>query len=171
MRQLLLLRHAKSSWDDPSLADFARPLAPRGEKAAPLMGKEMARRGWLPDFALVSAAARTRQTWELVAAQMPSACPVRFTEAIYEAAPQAILAEISQAPADAHCLLVVGHNPGLEMLSRLIAGAESARAALDRLDAKFPTAALARFEVETAWSGLSGNAALLTDFLRPRDLE
>ncbi|RUX74479.1 histidine phosphatase family protein, partial [Mesorhizobium sp. M2A.F.Ca.ET.040.01.1.1] len=59
-RQLLILRHAKSSWDDPKLADFDRPLAPRGQKTAPLIGRELSRRGWLPDLALVSPALRAR---------------------------------------------------------------------------------------------------------------
>ncbi|TGS55576.1 histidine phosphatase family protein, partial [Mesorhizobium sp. M1D.F.Ca.ET.183.01.1.1] len=62
MKQLLVLRHAKSSWDDPKLDDFDRPLGPRGLKTAPLMGREMARRGWLPELALVSPALRTRDT-------------------------------------------------------------------------------------------------------------
>ncbi|MFC5585479.1 SixA phosphatase family protein [Nitratireductor kimnyeongensis] len=70
MKELLLLRHAKSSWDDPSLADIERPLAPRGRRAAPLMGREILRRGWSPDYVLVSPARRAQQTWRLVAAEI-----------------------------------------------------------------------------------------------------
>ena len=72
MKQLLLLRHAKSSWDDPALADFDRPLALRGRKDAQRMGREIAVRGWLPQRALVSPAARTRETWEIVSAEWPA---------------------------------------------------------------------------------------------------
>ncbi len=112
MRQLLLLRHAKSSWDDAKLADFDRPLAPRGLKTAPLMGRELARRGWLPDLALVSPALRTRDTWRLVAAELPKHVPAEFAEELYEAAPAAILARVRQAKATS--LIVIGHNPGLQ---------------------------------------------------------
>ena len=72
MKQLLLLRHAKSSWDDPDLDDFDRPLAERGLKAAKLMGRELAARDWLPDQVLVSSALRTRD--------IPVSClPMRST--------------------------------------------------------------------------------------------
>lgn len=169
MCRLLLLRHAKSSWDDPSLDDFRRPLAPRGEKAAPLIGREMARRGWLPEFALVSPATRTRWTWELVAGQLPAACPARFSEAIYEAAPRDILAEIRKIPDKVSSLLVVGHNPGLELLAKTLAEPGSGPSALNRLNAKFPTAAIARFEVESDWAMLAAASARLTDFITPRD--
>ncbi|MBE0695045.1 MAG: histidine phosphatase family protein, partial [Aquamicrobium sp.] len=82
-RTLLLLRHAKSSWDDPALDDFDRPLARRGREAAPRMGREMARRGWLPDLALVSSSLRTRQTWALVAPELPRDIPASFDDTIY----------------------------------------------------------------------------------------
>ncbi|MGP2492421.1 SixA phosphatase family protein [Mesorhizobium sp. PUT5] len=172
MRRLLLLRHAKSSWDDPTLADFDRPLATRGMKAARLMGAEMARRGWIADLALVSTSVRTRQTWELVAAQWPAPpCEARFTDTIYEAHPRDLLAEIRKTGDGVRRLLVVGHNPGLEMLTREIAGPDSDPAAMQRLAAKFPTAALAGLEVEGAWCNLGERSARLTDFLRPRDLD
>ena len=70
MKHLLLLRHAKSAWGDPSLADIDRPLAARGRKAAPQMGRELATRGWAPQTVLVSPARRARETWELVAAKL-----------------------------------------------------------------------------------------------------
>ncbi|MEI9417788.1 histidine phosphatase family protein [Mesorhizobium sp. Cs1321R2N1] len=78
MKQLLLLRHAKSSWDDPDLDDFDRPLAERGLKAARLIGRELAARDWLPDLALVSPALRTRDTWRLVASELPAQPRVAF---------------------------------------------------------------------------------------------
>ena len=171
MRRLFLLRHAKSSWDDPTLPDFDRPLAPRGMKAARLMGAEMARRGWIADLALVSTSVRTRRTWELVAAQWPApTCDARFTDTIYEARQRDLQAEIRKTGDRVRCLLVVGHNPGLEMLAREIAGPDSDPAAMQRLAAKFPTAGLASLDVEGAWSGLGERSARLTDFLRPRDL-
>src|SRR5919205_398092 len=83
MKTLLLLRHAKSSWDDPSQADFDRPLAPRGLKAAKRMGRELAFCDWFPERALVSPAARTRETWKLVAAELPNAPTADFPETLY----------------------------------------------------------------------------------------
>ena len=117
MKKLLLLRHAKSSWDDPALADFDRPLAPRGLEAAPLIGREMARRGWIPQKALVSPALRTRDTWRLAAAEWPVRPEAEFAHSLYEASAQDILAEIRATAKAVTALLIVGHNPGLEELA------------------------------------------------------
>ncbi|MDX8513784.1 SixA phosphatase family protein [Mesorhizobium captivum] len=167
-RQLLILRHAKSSWDDPKLADFDRPLGPRGLKTAPLMGRELSRRGWLPDLALVSPALRTRDTWRLVAAELPKHVPAEFSEELYEAAAGAILARVRQTKAKS--LLVIGHNPGLQTFTLRLAGAGSDEGVFKKLEAKFPTAALARFTVKDDWANLEFGGARLTDFVRPKDL-
>ncbi|RUT96390.1 histidine phosphatase family protein [Mesorhizobium sp. USDA-HM6] len=168
MRQLLILRHAKSSRDDPKLADFDRPLGPRGLKTAPLIGCELSRRGWLPDLALVSPALRTRDTWRLVAQELPKHVPVEFAEELYEAAPAAILARVRQAKAKS--LLVIGHNPGLQNFVLRLAGAGSDSDVFKKIEAKFPTAALARFTVEGGWAKLDFGDARLTHFMRPKDL-
>ncbi|WP_378943393.1 SixA phosphatase family protein [Mesorhizobium sp. ANAO-SY3R2] len=170
-RQLLLLRHAKSSWDDGSLSDFDRPLAPRGEKAAPRIGAEMARRNWLPDLALVSPAARTRETWRLVSADWPEpAPPVLFHEDLYEASADELLAESRLAPDRVATLLIVGHNPGLEEFARRLAGPGSDAKASALLGEKLPTGAFARFAVEGRWDKLQFGVARLTHCLRPKDL-
>jgi phosphohistidine phosphatase len=170
MKQLLLLRHAKSSWGDASLADFDRPLAPRGREAAPRMGREIARRGWLPDLALISPAARTRETWALVAAEFPARPKDSFPDGLYAAPAETLLAEIRQTPESVGTLLVIGHNPGLEDLARQIAGDASDAKALARLGEKFPTAALARFKVEGKWAKLAAGGAKLTHFIQAKDL-
>lgn len=170
-RHLLLLRHAKSSWDDPDLEDFDRPLAARGIETAQAMGRAMAQRGWIPDKALVSKALRTRDTWRLLAPELQPARPQAvFSQALYEAAPETILAEIHGTPEDVSCLLVVGHNPGLEELARRLAGDGSEPKAVKALGEKFPTGALARFEIQDGWPALGFGHAALTDFLRPKDL-
>ncbi|MFC3322437.1 SixA phosphatase family protein [Mesorhizobium cantuariense] len=168
MKQLFLLRHAKSSWDDPGLDDFDRPLSERGLKAARLMGRELVARDWLPDLVLVSSALRTRDTWRLVAAELPTHPRVALTEALYDASAADILSQIRQADASSGSLLVVGHNPGLEDLAKQLAGPSSEAKAHKRLEEKFPTAALARFVFEGDWSGVS--SARLTHCLRPKDL-
>lgn len=170
-RQLLLLRHAKSSWDDASLADFDRPLSPRGQKSAPQVGAEIARRGWLPDLALVSPAIRTLRTWQLASADWPRPLPpADFPSGLYAASADAVLSQVQAAPASVRCLLVVGHNPGLEDFARELAGPASDGPTLRSLAEKFPTAALARFEFDGPWDGLDFGTARLTHFLRPRDL-
>jgi len=167
-RQLLILRHAKSSWDDSDLADFDRPLGPRGLKTAPLIGRELSRRDWLPDLALVSPALRTRDTWRLVAAELPTHVRSEFAEELYEAAAGAILARVRQAKAET--LLVIGHNPGLQHFALRLAGAGSDESVFKKIEAKFPTAALARFTVTDDWADLDFGGARLTHCVRPKDL-
>lgn len=169
-RSLLLLRHAKSSWDDPQLDDFDRPLAKRGIEAAPRIAREIVQRGWTPDHALVSPALRTLQTWELVAEILPGSIPHDFVPTIYEAPAERVLAAVRAAPAGAQCLLVVGHNPGLEDLAALIASPESDDRAMARLAAKFPTAALARFNFEGPWRALDPGTAKLEAMVTPKEL-
>lgn len=170
-RQLLLLRHAKSSWDNEALADFDRPLAPRGRKAAPRMGDEIRKRRWLPDLALVSPALRTRETWQLASSRWPAPQPpVAFPNELYEASAPELLTEAQSVPDKVMTLLVIGHNPGLEGFARELSGPSSDGQALRSLTEKFPTAALARLEFDGAWDGLEFGAARLTHCLWPRDL-
>ena len=170
MKHLLLMRHAKSSRDEPELEDFERPLAPRGIEAALLMGPAVAYRNWLPQKALVSPAARTRETWRLATAEWPHRPEAEFTEALYEADADAVLAEIRRTEESIGSLLVLGHNPGLEDLARRLGGKKSADEPSRSLRAKFPTGALARFELDGAWADLGFGRAMLTHFLRPKDL-
>lgn len=171
MRQLLLLRHAKSDWSDGSLADIDRPLAPRGEKAAPLMGGEIARRGWQPELALVSPAQRTRATWALVAPWLDDPPAAIFPERLYMANTADLMALVREAPWQVETLLIVGHNPGLEDFAMLLAGHDSKADALDLMRRKYPTGALACFELDGDWRDLAPGSARLTQFLRPKDLK
>lgn len=167
METLYLLRHAKSSWDDPALGDFDRPLAKRGRRDAPLIGGFMAERGWRPDLALVSPAVRARDTWQLVSAGLPKPVETRFEHSIYMAAPDDLLALLRALPEPPRSVILVGHNPGLEQCAAALAGPQSDAQALATMREKFPTAALARFDIP---AGLEPGAAALTDFVRPRDL-
>ena len=165
MKTLYLLRHAKSSWDDPALDDFDRPLSGRGQKAAPLVGRYMAERGWQPDLALVSPAVRARDTWSLASAELPAPVETRFEPAIYMALPGDLLTLLRETDAPGSVILI-GHNPGLEDLAARLAGPGSDPRARARMAEKFPTTALARFDV----AALEPGAAILTDFIRPKDL-
>lgn len=170
MKRLLLLRHAKSNWDNPDLADIERPLAPRGVEAALLIGRTIAQRNWLPDRALVSAAERTRETWRLAAGEWLSRPEPSFSQALYEVPAEAILGEIRRNGEDAETLLVLGHNPGLGDLADRLAGKASSGKLVKSLKKKFPTGALAVFEFDGDWAALDVGTATLTHFLRPKDL-
>lgn len=170
MKKLLLLRHAKSSWDNPSLADFERPLATRGLRTATLMGRELAARDWLPDRALVSPAVRTRQTWELIGAELPGRPKTDFPDTLYAASAEETLAALRSVPESVDTLLVLGHNPGLQDFAVMVAGDASEGKALARLRDKFPTAALARLVFEGKWRDLGLAGARLTHCMRPKDL-
>jgi phosphohistidine phosphatase len=168
MRTLLLLRHAKSSWDAGG-DDHERPLAPRGERAATLVGVHLAQQAALPDLVLCSTARRAVDTWERAAAQLPERPPVRFEEALYLAPPARILTLVRGVEERVRRLLVVGHNPGLHELAEALAGGPGSQAAA-RIG-KFATGALASFSVRRAgWSALDARAAELAEFVRPADL-
>jgi phosphohistidine phosphatase len=171
MRTLLLLRHAKSSWDDPDLEDFDRPLAPRGRKAAPLVAGYLKAKGLRPDLVLCSPALRARQTWSLVTQSWAEDIEVKKLQSLYLGSPSRLLDVVRRAPAAAACVLVVGHNPGMENLAMALAGPRSKSKALTRLRSKFPTAALAEIEFDAdGWPDVERGAGRLTRFVRPKDL-
>ncbi len=168
-RQLLLLRHAKSSWDDPSLADHDRPLSKRGRKAMAAMRAAILSRGLAPDMALVSTARRTRDTFAALE-PWPKPPAVSFHEGLYHAAPSAMLELLRQVEESRRCVMLVGHNPGLMELALLLAGRDEGVFA-QRLASGFPTGALALFEVEGPWSEFSAGSAKLADFVVPREMK
>lgn len=170
MKTLLLLRHAKSSRDDPALDDFDRPLASRGQDAASRMGRYLRDKVGRPDLALCSAALRARQTLDRVVEAFGSDVPVRTLKGLYLAEPSRLLAAVRRAPDDARCLLLVGHNPGLGTLAtRLCARGDAAL--LRRMAEKFPTGALAEigFDIER-WADVAPEHGRLRNFVVPRDL-
>lgn len=170
-RRLLLLRHAKSSWDDLSLDDFDRPLAPRGIKAVPRMAAYLKKKGLVPDLVLCSSAVRARETWQLVAEMLDGAPEVKFLRGLYLAPPSRLLQALQRAPKGAGTVMLVAHNPGMEHLAADLAGPGSKEKALKRLHAKFPTAALAEitFEAES-WSGIGRGWGRLRRLVVPKDL-
>ena len=160
--KLFLLRHAKSSWDDPDLSDRDRPLAKRGKKAGALLRDYFRAEGVRPDLALVSSARRTRETF--AALELDPAPPAQILPELYHAAPETILDAIRAAPETAGVVLVVGHNPGLENFARMLAD--------DRTEAPetFPTGALAQFEIDRPWAELEAGCGKLVRFVTPKTL-
>lgn len=168
MPELLLLRHAKSDRNDTGLADFDRPLAPRGRRAAPLMGRYLRDQSLEPDLVLCSTARRAEETLELVLTALASAPEIGYLKSLYLAPPSRMLAILRRQGPECRRILLIAHNPGLERLALGLAGPDRSAAAR-RMAEKFPTAALARFRV-AAWENLGREPAQLVAFVSPRDL-
>lgn len=120
MKTLLLLRHAKSSWKDTGLQDFDRPLNGRGKKAAEMIGRFIRKKRVAPDLLLSSPAVRARETIETVIKAAKLASELRYDQRIYEAGPLRLLEVVSQIEDERSTVLLVGHNPGMEELLRLL---------------------------------------------------
>ena len=166
------MRHAKSSWDDPALDDFDRPLGPRGRKAARRMGGYIEREGLAPDLVLCSAARRAHETWRLAREEIGGEIRSSVTRSLYLASPDRLLRAIRRTPDEAGRLLVIAHNPGIQELAvRLDADADGGRESGPSagMRAKFPTAALAVLSVDArSWSETAGGRARLVRFVCPR---
>jgi phosphohistidine phosphatase len=172
MLRLLLLRHAKSSWADPGMADRDRPLAPRGRRAAERMAGVIAARGdLLPDRVLCSPARRTRETLTPLLAHLGDSVQVSIAEELYEPAAGDYRDVIVAHGNAARHLLLIGHNPAIHATALSLISSANDEAAL-QLAAKFPTAALAVIEFDARdWSRIQPKSGHLAAFLRPRDLE
>jgi len=167
MHQLLLLRHAKSSWDDAKLADRDRPLNKRGRRAAATMRRAIVDLGLAPDLVLVSPARRTLETLAALEPWDDGTPLVEQTEGLYLATVPQLLAILREVSETVRSLMLIGHNPGMHELAMLLAGSS----ATERLTKGFPTAALAEFSVGVQWRQLDAGSGRLVRFLAPRDLE
>jgi phosphohistidine phosphatase len=171
-RALVLFRHAKSAWP-PDVPDHDRPLAGRGIGAAPVMGRWLRGAGLVPSLVLCSTARRARETWELAQTGLAATPPVIFEPGVYEATAGELLALIRAVPDQEGTLLLVGHNPGIGDLAALLAAAASGSAGpgdLERMRAKFPTAAIAVLRSAGTWGDLAPRKARLTAFVTPHGL-
>ena len=168
MRTLVLLRHAKSSWDDPALDDFDRPLSDRGRAAAALMARYLVRHDLRPDAILCSSAVRTQATLNLVLPALRPAKPaVAYEDGLYLASATTLLERIRRAGSHRKCVMLVGHNPGLHDLALLLAS-NAANNHLAALSVKFPTAALAVLAFEAKdWHDTKAHSGTLTHFTTP----
>lgn len=170
MRQLLLLRHAKSCWDDPTLNDHDRPLDAEGQAAASRLA--LPRLGLQPDLVLVSTARRTRETLERLP-PLAGNPEIRCLTELYLASPAQILDVLGELPPTTGSVLVIAHNPGLHDLAMILMGSHAASLGLpgsQRLARGFPTAALAEFSIAGSWQSLPDTSRLIR-FLTPLDLQ
>jgi phosphohistidine phosphatase len=166
-KRLLLLRHAKSSWDDPKLTDHDRPLAPRGRRATKLIAEHLRRESVAPSLVLCSSARRTQETLERIAPALGEPVAVQIESDLYAAFEQRLLERLRALEEDVESVLLIGHNPSIERLALDLAGSGVKLADVRR---KFPTGALATLEFSGPWQELGPGTATLADFVTPKQL-
>jgi phosphohistidine phosphatase len=159
MHTLILMRHAKSSWDDPSVLDFDRPLNKRGKKNAPEMGERLRESDISCDRIISSPARRAKATAEAVAETMGYAKSIDFDKRLYMAEVEDFLAVVRDLDEKDGCVMIVGHNPGTEEFFTYLCGLEVE---------KFPTAAYACVKLKVPWEKVGENRAELLRFDYPK---
>ncbi len=164
MKRLILTRHAKSSWDDPTTPDHDRPLNDRGRAAAADLGQWLASRGYVPGQVLCSDSRRTRKTWDAAAPALPGTPILDLKPALYHAGPDVMLAVLHHATADA--VMLIGHNPGIaEFAARLVA-----HPPLHGEFARYPTGATLVVDFAVSdWPEVGFGKGAVIDFTVPRE--
>lgn len=161
MRTLLIMRHAKSSWDNPDWSDFDRPLNTRGLTTTPFMGNVIYENGLAPELIVSSPAKRAKQTAVLIKETTQVNASVMYDERIYEASPGSLMAVLSEFPETADSVMLVGHNPGLEGLLRVLTGEVEV----------IPTAAVAKITLDIGnWADVRPDCGKLEVLMRPKEL-
>ena len=169
MKTLTLLRHAKSTWDDPVARDFDRPLNRRGRKAARAVGAEMRRLGLAFDAVIASPAVRVKETLAEVEQGYGGPLSPEYDQRVYLATPAALLDLVRGADDGAQRLLVVGHNPGMESLALELSDGAGLR---DEVAVKYPTGTLAEIDLPArSWRQVAPGSGRIARFIRPRDLD
>ncbi len=163
---LILTRHAKSSWDDPLLDDFERPLNGRGRRSASSIARWLVGKGHLPDKVVVSGARRTVETWENMAPVMPETATMESTPALYHAGSDVIFGVARSQ--SARSMMVICHNPGIASFARQIVSTAPAHPDFSR----YPTCATAVMEFQADnWNDLAWGSGEVVDFVVPRELD
>jgi phosphohistidine phosphatase len=166
--RLILLRHAKAVAAEPGMADRDRGLSPRGRNDALKIGSYMARHALLPEHALVSSARRTRDTWESARGAFPRPCPADYLDKLYDARPEDILNAVREVEGTSHSLLVIGHNPGLHEVARLLIASGDVEVR-EQLNEGLPTGGLAVIDFTgNKWDQLRGRGGRLERFISPQ---
>lgn len=170
MARLILLRHAKSDWSDSTLTDADRPLNPRGQKAAPVIGQFMAANRLFPDLILCSTAQRTRETLAGIMPFLPREGEIRLLRALYDQSEDTYLPQIRKQGGSSRTLLVIGHNPATEETAHELFGTGPTDLKAD-MEAKYPSGGLCvlDFDLED-WSKLEPGTGALVHFIKPRNL-
>ena len=171
MKRLAILRHAKSSWDDPGLDDFNRPLNERGWKAARRLGRELRHRGIRFDLVLSSTSARTRETIDGVQEKFDFGAPIEFDPELYLASEQLLLERVRALDETVGAPLIVGHNPGVEQLITGLSRDDS-EGLRERVAGKLPTGALAIIELPAKrWTEVAPGSGEIVELIFPKELD
>lgn len=169
-RVIYLFRHAKSSWDDLTLEDIDRPLAPRGRRACAVMRDYLRLADVKPDLILCSPSARTRETLQAVKSEFGEGVKTRFEKLIYHGEASSLMKQLRSLPDSLASVMLIGHNPGLQDLAVSLVG-DGDPELLARMNSKFPTAALALLILDgDHWDDLSSGSCELHSFVVPREL-
>lgn len=172
MKKLTLLRHAKSSWDDPVTRDFDRPLNDKGKRAAAVMGTFVKRGGLSFDLVLASPAQRVIETLEHFTAGSGLSLDPQWDRKIYLASSATLMDVLRGAAPEAEHILMVGHNPGLEDLVFDLVPHGNLSGPRSAVEVKYPTASLAELTLDIEhWAGIKDDCATFDRFTRPRDLD
>lgn len=172
MKRLILLRHAKSSWNDPVTRDFDRPLNAKGKRAAETMGRHMRENGIAFDAAVASPAQRVIETLDAVSRGYGEPIAPEWDRRAYLASDMTLLDIVHETPAEAGALLLTGHNSGLEDLVLLLVPDRRDDALRAGVEEKFPTCSLAEMEFDVDdWADIAPATGRLVRFVRPRDLD
>ncbi|MDX3384937.1 histidine phosphatase family protein [Streptomyces niveiscabiei] len=164
-RTIVLLRHAKADWNDGD--DHERPLAERGRKDAPLVGRKLAQTGLSFDLALCSTATRTRETWKLAVQELPERPRTVYEERVYEASLGELIALLNEVSDEVRTLILIGHNPGIHALADALAG-DSEGDLLARMNRTgYPTGAYALLTFDGSWKSVEHGVGRLADFWSP----
>ncbi len=172
MKTLGLFRHAKSDWHDPRARDFDRPLNPRGEKGAGLVGRHIFDHDVKWDKVIASPAVRVAETIELAAKATGRPIAVNWDRRIYLASSATLLDLLREQKDDPGSVLMVGHNPGLEDVIFDLVPDDGTSPLRDVVELKFPTASFAVLELDIEhWNELKDRCGKLVHLIRPRDLD
>lgn len=162
--RLILMRHAKSAWGNPSLSDHDRALNDRGRRSCEVIGKWLAQNEYTPDQVLCSSALRTKETWDGIAPHLPEAA-VDYDRALYLAEPETLRAALDRAMGQ--CVMVIAHNPGIAAFAARMAMAAPAHPRFEN----YPTGATAVLDFEVQdWGAVTPSSGTVVDFVVPRDL-
>jgi phosphohistidine phosphatase len=162
-RRLAVVRHAKSSWDDSSVADHDRPLAPRGRKALRRLRDHLEHLALHPGLVLCSSSRRTRETLDGIRSGLGHDVLIEIDRQLYGADVHAVLDRLRRVDDDVECVLLIGHNPGVADLVQLLLEPRGSAA-----PEAFPTAAVAVLSFHGSWRALEPARATLDSYWTPR---
>ncbi len=168
-RSLLIMRHGKSAWNTDAPSDFERPLAKRGQKAVKRIGQWLLQQKLIPDHIISSPANRAQQTAIGLCQTIKIAeSTISWESRVYGAEMETLLDVLAVCPPEKQRVMLIGHNPDLEMLVRYLAGETFETSHNDN---PMPTAALASLDMPDNWEVLDAGAGQLISIIRPRELK